>query len=174
MYRDFYVSGMEFQGLWRFSYKWGYMSQTIDLEREGFSAELLDQMKPPISTSVWTGANRDAGSVFSFTVRLLTKTKTHKHLELYEVKPSGRKERQILSTRKELEQYEDTFDSFTYGRCVRQWTDGEWKKIEHIFTHYPDGIRYIQVTFGGKDTMEWRGNFGGRAATPRIEINIPT
>ena len=163
----------ECQNCWTFSYKWGYMSQTIDLEREGFSAELLDQMKPSIYTSVWTSAVCDTSSVFSFTVRLLTKTTTQKHLELHEVVPKSSIEQDILSTTKELDQYENTNDSFTYGRCVRQWNDGEWKKIGHTFTHYPDGIRYIQVTFGGKDTMYCAGNFGGRAAAPCIKIILP-
>ena len=169
------VSGLESEDVreWVFSYNWGYVSQTIDLEKEGVSAELLDQTKPPISTSVWICSNPVAGCVFSFAVRLLMKTKTHEPLDIHEVKPNSNTELEILSTRKELERYEDTIDSFTYGRRVGQYNALTWKKIGHTFTQYPDGVRYIQVTFGGKDTCYWDGHYGGTAAAPCIAINSP-
>ena len=148
---------------WAFSYMWGVKHQTVSLleVKTGLSGEFIDEVKPPITVSVWTAARNDCGSKFQLIVRLLK---------------MGQHSRPNIT---DHEQYQDgveklsTPSSFVLKRMEGQWQGGQWYKASHTFTHYPSGIRFIHVILQGKDTQFWAGNFGPKVAAPRVTITMP-
>ncbi|KAK2169232.1 hypothetical protein NP493_1200g00006 [Ridgeia piscesae] len=60
---------------WSTSYSKSRKRQCLDLLKEGCCEAVLDQLQPPIETSVWTAARRDCGSVFVIHVRLQSASK---------------------------------------------------------------------------------------------------
>ena len=56
---------------WAFSYLYETFTQFIDFLDEGFTEEILDDIQPPITVSVWTAARWDCASKYTLKVCLL-------------------------------------------------------------------------------------------------------
>ncbi|KAK7464532.1 hypothetical protein BaRGS_00037924 [Batillaria attramentaria] len=123
---------------WVTSYRFGCMSQSVDLLKEGCSVDVLDKMRPSIHVSVWCAARWDCGSKFLFTVQLLDKRS--KELHKFEVEKDLRPD---------------------YLRRT-------WHLVEHFFSDYKAGVRYVTVRMGGVDTQFWAGNYGSKFTCPSV------
>lgn len=127
---------------WVTSFRFGSMSQSVNLIKEGCSEQVLDQMRPSICTSVWCAARWDCGSKFIFTVQLLD------------------------ADNKELDKFEEEMD--LSGDQLRR----KWHKIEHTFSNYKPGLRHVLVQMGGKDTQFWAGNYGSKFTCPSLGFSF--
>ncbi|XP_060114750.1 F-box only protein 44-like [Heteronotia binoei] len=94
--------------------------QYIDLRKEGYWAELMDETKPDIVVKDWYIARYASGCRYTLTVQLLAENSMI--LETFEVP-------------KEV---------------IRQWNDAEWHEITHTFHNYPSGVRYIHFKHGSR------------------------
>ena len=117
------------------SYGWCCREQWVDLERAGFSGEILDAVQPVIEITEWYGARGDCGSVFNIRVDLLDKA---------------------------CEEQNQSDRTFTFSEQMAQWHGGHWHKVQHQFKHYGKGVRYVRFADGGKDTQFWAGHYGGK------------
>ena len=146
---------------WAYSYMWGVKYQTVSLleVQTGLSGEFIDEVKPPITVSVWTAARDDCGSQFQLIVRL-HKTEQHPQIDIVEQFQEGVEK-------------SSTPSSFVLKRMEGQWQGGQWYKASHTFTHYPSGIRFIHVILQGKDTQFWAGNYGPKVAAPCVTMTMP-
>ncbi|XP_017265115.1 F-box only protein 6 [Kryptolebias marmoratus] len=115
-------------------------SQTVDLEKEGYSPAFMDEFQPPIRISDWYAPRWDCGSEYTITVQLLDS----KNVVIRAFTP-------------------DTI-------FFPQWNDQQWHQINHVFRDYGAGVRFIKFTHGGKDTQFWAGWYGIRVTDSCVEI----
>ena len=125
------------------SYGWCCREQWVDLERAGYSAEIMDKLQPVVQITEWYGARSDCGSVFNLRVDLLDEA--HKY--------SG-----------------DPNRTFSFSEQTAQWLGGCFHKVQHQFKGYGKGVRYIRFADGGKDTQFWGGHYGSKMAGARVRI----
>ena len=125
---------------WAFSYWLERLMQQVDLIKSGLTPEILDDLQPPITVSVWTAARRDCASQYSLTVTLL-----------------GDVGADILA------QFEDS-------REVGQWDDNSWVKISHTFRSYGKDVRRLNFVNSGKDKQFWAGNYGPKVGCPSVRV----
>ncbi|XP_073491844.1 F-box only protein 6-like [Aquarana catesbeiana] len=57
------------------SYQTCKKSQIIDLQNEGFSAEIMDEAQPPIIITDWYASRKDSGCQYELLVRLISEDK---------------------------------------------------------------------------------------------------
>uniref|UniRef100_A0A914V0P0 FBA domain-containing protein n=1 Tax=Plectus sambesii TaxID=2011161 RepID=A0A914V0P0_9BILA len=51
-----------------------------------------------------------------------------------------------------------------------QWSDGQWQKVEIVFSDYPKGTREVVLRGGGKDSQFWNGHYGPKMAKASIMV----
>ena len=123
------------------SYGWCCREQWVDLERAGFSREILDTLQPIIEITEWYGARWDCGSIFNLRVDLLDETCKHTN---------------------------ESNRSFSFFETTAQWQGGHyWHKVQHRFKDYGKGVKYVRFADGGKDTQWWSGS---KMAGARVRI----
>lgn len=125
------------------SYYWCCRWQLIDLDKHGFTPEVMDTIQPPIFVSEWFCARWDCGSIFKIKVVLLDKD--FKFVKVYEHS-------------EETKQWEG-------GELG-------WRKVEHIFREYGAGVRYVLFVDGGKDTKWWAGHYGSKMAAANVQVKF--
>ena len=125
------------------SYNWCCREQVVCLANMGLSAQLMDQVQPELEISEWFCARFDCGSHFCIRVELLDAEK------------------------KVVEFFERT-------ETTEQWLGGElgWRKIQHVFTGYGAGVRYLRFADAGKDTQFWAGHYGSKMAGAWARVNF--
>lgn len=47
----------------------------------------------------------------------------------------------------------------------------EWQKIEHTFSNYPRGTRYVFFQHSGKDEQFWAGHYGSKMAKASVIVS---
>nr|XP_056720947.1 F-box only protein 6-like [Euleptes europaea] len=114
--------------------------QIIELKKEGYWEELMDETKPDIVVKDWYAARYDCGCLYKLNVKLLSEN----YIVLEEFDP----------------------DDVT----IEQWSDAEWREVLHTFHNYPSGVRYILFCHGGRDTQFWAGWYGIRVTNSSITI----
>ena len=125
------------------SYEWCCREQIIDLPKLGFLPTILDELQPAIDISEWFCARWDCGSVFQIWVDLLDE-KRH------------------------------SVKNFQYSKKTSQWQGGEqgWLKVQHSFTDYGPGVRFVRFADGGKDLQWWAGHYGSKMAAARVSVKF--
>ncbi|KAM4014707.1 F-box only protein 44 isoform 1-T2 [Anomaloglossus baeobatrachus] len=116
-------------------------SQTIDLKKEGYYAEFMDVVRPNIIVKDWYAARHDCGCQYQLLVRLLSQDKTV--MEEFQPEPVN----------------------------IEQWSNAEWAQIEHTFSNYAPGVRYIYFQHGGQDRQFWAGWYGIRVTNSSVTID---
>ncbi|XP_056021481.1 F-box only protein 6-like isoform X2 [Ostrea edulis] len=48
----------------------------------------------------------------------------------------------------------------------------DWFKVEHIFTSYPKGVRFIKFQHKGKDRQFWAGHYGSKFTMASVRFNL--
>lgn len=48
----------------------------------------------------------------------------------------------------------------------------DWFKVEHIFTSYPKGLRFIKFKHKGKDEQFWAGHYGSKFTMACVRFNL--
>ncbi|XP_062587269.1 F-box only protein 6-like [Saccostrea cucullata] len=48
----------------------------------------------------------------------------------------------------------------------------DWFQVEHIFTTYPEGLRYIKFQHKGKDRQFWAGHYGSKFTNASVRFNL--
>ena len=128
-------------------YGWGCREQWVDLERAGFSREILDTLQPIIEITEWYGTRRDCGSIFNLRVDLLDDTCKHTN---------------------------ESNRSFVFSEETALFQGGHWHKILHQFKDYGKGVRYVRFADSGKDTKWWMGQYGSKMAGACVRIVFNT
>ncbi|XP_067826214.1 F-box only protein 2 [Heptranchias perlo] len=122
------------------SFEWCRKSQLINLVSEGFDAETLDNVQPPVTVKDWYAGRHDSGFDYELHVELLSED---------------------LSV---IQEYKSNTIQ------VPQWSDAEWKEISNTFTNYGPGIRHVKFTHGGKDSQFWGGWYGARITNSTVTV----
>lgn len=45
-------------------------------------------------------------------------------------------------------------------------------QVEHVFTEFPTGVRYVEFAHGGKDTVYWKGQYGVKLAKSGVFVSL--
>lgn len=117
------------------SYGWCCRDQIIELAQFGFNNEVMDHIQPDISVSEWFCSRWDCASIYNIRVDLLDGSLK-------------------------------TLVYFEHSEKTAQWM-GErlgWRKVEHTFTKYGLGVRYIRYADSGIDTQCYGGHYGSKMA----------
>uniref|UniRef100_A0AAR2J0L4 FBA domain-containing protein n=2 Tax=Pygocentrus nattereri TaxID=42514 RepID=A0AAR2J0L4_PYGNA len=122
------------------SYRLCLKRQLIDLEKEGYSPAILDEMQPDIVISDWYAPRRDCGSQYDICIELLN--------QFQEAVQTLQPESVIFP----------------------QWNDQPWKEMTHVFKDYGRGVRFIRFTHGGRDTQFWAGYYGIRVTSSSVKV----
>ncbi|XP_071945938.1 F-box only protein 6-like [Antedon mediterranea] len=125
------------------SYGWGEMEQIIDLEEEGCSPKLIDELQPEIYVSEWYTERFDCGCYYELKVQLLGE---------FEKEP--------------IKEYLFKSD------LIPQWSDNEWKQANYTFKNYGNGVRFIRFVHRGKDSQFWAGHYGSKMAAAEVRILV--
>ena len=46
-------------------------------------------------------------------------------------------------------------------------------QVEHAFTNYGPGVKYVQFVHRGKDSQFWAGHYGVKLAAPSVKLTFP-
>lgn len=68
-----------------------------------------------------------------------------------------------------LDEHRKPIDCFDSGICSAG--SSEWQKVEHNFSSYPAGVRYIKFEDGSKDKQFWSGHYGAKMCQPTVKIH---
>ena len=125
------------------SHEWCCREQFIDLLSLGFLPKILDELQPAIDVSEWFSARWDCGSVFQIRVDLLDGNYR-------------------------------SVKSFQYSKKTSQWQGGQqgWQKVQHTFTDYGPGVRFVRFADGGKDLQWWAGHYGSKMAAAWVTVKF--
>ncbi|XP_027000288.1 F-box only protein 6-like isoform X2 [Tachysurus fulvidraco] len=123
------------------SYEQCIKSQLINLEEEGYSPAIMDEIQPDIVISDWYAPRWDCGSEYQIQVELLNHRK--RTVQSFESEPV----------------------------FFPQWNDQKWEEMTYTFKDYGPGIRFIRFKHGGKDTQYWAGHYGIRVTHSSVEIS---
>lgn len=115
-------------------------SQLIDLVAEGYSGEVLDNNQPNIVIRDWYSCRTDVSCLYDLRVELLSET------------------------RDSIAEYNsDTI-------AIPQPSESSWNEITHTFSGYGPGVRFVQFTHGGQDSVFWKGWFGVRVTNSSVTV----
>lgn len=121
------------------------ISQTVDLFTNGYRAGEMDDM-PNIRLGVWLTSRPDQGAQYYVKFSLIATDGTT----------------EVVS------------QSYGSPSSLVQLAGGSgWSEINHTFSNYGTGVRYVKIEFGGRDQSTWGGNYGihfddaSVAVTPR-------
>jgi hypothetical protein len=53
-------------------------------------------------------------------------------------------------------------DEFHFKHKEPQWAGGQWHKVEHVFSDYPEGVLSVKVAHFGRDLQFWAGHYGSK------------
>ncbi|XP_053865369.1 F-box only protein 44-like isoform X1 [Malaclemys terrapin pileata] len=115
-------------------------SQLIDLKKEGYWDQLMDEIRPDIVVKDWYAARFDCGCRYELCVKLLSAD----YIVLNEFCPEP--------------------------VVIEQWSDAKWREISYTFCNYKAGVRHILFEHGGQDTQYWAGWYGCRVTNSSITI----
>ncbi|XP_048258239.1 F-box only protein 6-like [Haliotis rufescens] len=65
---------------------------------------------------------------------------------------------------------EQELDRFSFEVNVPQWKSGEWTKVEHVFTDYEAGVRFIEFRHLGVDRQFWAGHYGPKFTLSTVKF----
>ncbi|XP_033934777.1 F-box only protein 2 [Pseudochaenichthys georgianus] len=116
--------------------------QVIDLLAEDYSSEQLDA-QPPVTVEDWYCGRSDCGCTYQMTVTLLDENQE----VIEEFKPDP-----------------VTHDPDSDECC--------WKQVNHTFSEYGPGLRFITFEHGGQDTKFWDGWFGVRVTGSSVTVEV--
>ncbi|CAH2314155.1 F-box only 17-like [Pelobates cultripes] len=134
------VEGAESQTCFVTSFFWCSKSQTIDLLKEGFCEHYLDVHQPPIVISDWVAGREDCGCMYEINIHLLAA------------------DRQSIKT----------FSNPTLQ--IDQWNNQIYHQVSHVFENYGPGVRFVQFSHKGKDTLFWKGWYGARITNTSVTV----
>ncbi|KAG8568441.1 hypothetical protein GDO81_014001 [Engystomops pustulosus] len=115
-------------------------SQLINLKKMGYRETLMDLVQPDIVIRDWFSARRDCGCHYQIHIQLLSEKK--KPIKSFNPEPVS----------------------------IEQWSDAQWHKMEHTFSNYGRGVRYIYFQHGGQDSQYWAGWYGVRLTNSSVTI----
>uniref|UniRef100_A0A0R3RTK6 FBA domain-containing protein n=1 Tax=Elaeophora elaphi TaxID=1147741 RepID=A0A0R3RTK6_9BILA len=150
------------------SFGWCSKFQIIDLWKEGIERAFLDEFCPPVTISEYYTCRFDCASIYLLEVQLLPDGSLPLEFRPMPGTLLGPQCRRLEEERDVPQHDETTNTSITRVRMLR---DNEWEKIEHTFSNYPRGIRYILFQHGGKDQQFWAGHYGSKMAKASVTIN---
>ncbi|VDM96030.1 unnamed protein product [Thelazia callipaeda] len=174
------------------SFGWCSKVQVVDLWREGIEPVFLDEFCPPITVSEYYTCRFDCSSVYLLDVQLLgdgslsltNETETSSSPDFYF--GLSRPFHVRFSVNNVVWRDVTTDTEVIRCRVMEDWTattllilttfkvfdlDAEWQKIEHTFTNYPKGIRYVFFEHCGKDQQFWAGHYGSKMAKASVVIH---
>ncbi|VDM09321.1 unnamed protein product [Wuchereria bancrofti] len=155
------------------SYDWCSKFQIIDLWKEGIERAFLDEFCPPITVSEYHASRFNCPSIYLLEVQLLPDGimplpyRPMPGFLVYTRYPRLSQEHEWLH--RDVPKCDETTD--TSITRIRILIDVEWQKIEHTFSNYPRGIRYVLFQHSGKDEVYWEGYYGSKMAKASIIVN---
>ncbi|XP_056398211.1 F-box only protein 2 isoform X2 [Hyla sarda] len=95
---------------------------------------------PKIVVSDWYAGRTDAGCTYQLKVQLLSES------------------RQVIS------------EYSSENIAIPKTNNGAWAQIRHAFSGYGSGVRFIQFTHCGQDSVSWKGWYGVRVTNSSVII----
>ncbi|MFH4974111.1 hypothetical protein AB6A40_000820 [Gnathostoma spinigerum] len=145
----------------------------VDLWAHGFEQKFLDEHRPPITVSTNYKRSPHAGCTYILEAELVSDGGkiTAGERSLSNV-GSGRWGQPTLI---KLDPDKDTTTDTKIVRVrdMDEDSDTDWHYLEHTFTSYPPGIRYVIFVDSGKDTKFWKGHYGARMANASVVVHKP-
>lgn len=123
----------------------------------------LDKYRPPIIVSDYYTTRYDSGCIYFLNVRLLTEEEMKLRTGI-----------SIRAFGLAFVSLDDTTSETSIFRIkhLYQGNNVRWQKIEHVFTDYPSGIRYIFFEHGGIDIQFWEGHYGPKMAKASVVVAL--
>lgn len=123
------------------SYGWCCRQQVVEFASVGLGSKVMDEVRPSIAVSEWFCARWDCGSKFYIRVELLDKN--NKVINFFET-----------------------------SEATDQWQGGElgWRKVQHVFSDYGKGVRFLRFADAGIDSKFWAGHFGSKMAAAKAQV----
>ncbi|XP_075212144.1 F-box only protein 44-like isoform X2 [Lycorma delicatula] len=69
-----------------------------------------------------------------------------------------------------LNQKKKPIVDFEQRERVSQWEGREWHLVQHEFSNYGPGVRYIRFYHGGMDSQFWAGHYGSKMAGGVVKL----
>uniref|UniRef100_A0A915PF04 FBA domain-containing protein n=1 Tax=Setaria digitata TaxID=48799 RepID=A0A915PF04_9BILA len=160
------------------SYGWCSKFQIIDLWKEGIEPAFLDEFCPPITVSEYCTCRFDCTSIYLLEVQLLYNDHhVHDQVDDGSMPLAFRSipgilvcaQYRRLGRQRVMPRHDETTDTSIIR--VRFLRETGWQKIEHTFSDYPKGIRYVLFKHSGKDEQFWAGHYGSKMANASVVIN---
>uniref|UniRef100_A0A1I8EX86 F-box associated region family protein n=1 Tax=Wuchereria bancrofti TaxID=6293 RepID=A0A1I8EX86_WUCBA len=155
------------------SYEWCSKFQIIDLWKEGIEHAFLDEFCPPITVSEYHTGRFDCASIYLLEVQLLPDGSIplpyRTMPEFYTRYPRFAQQHDRLQHG--VPQSDETTDTSITRIRMLDDLEIEWQKIEHTFSSYPKGIRYVLFRHSGKDQQFWAGHYGSKMAKASVTVN---
>ncbi|XP_028651214.1 F-box only protein 2-like [Erpetoichthys calabaricus] len=127
------------------SFHWSVKSQTIDLIEEGLCKKVLDEYQPEIAISDWYSAYIPWGGEYKMTAKLL-----------------GHNQRQVIQ------------EFHTEGLIPGNQPEQCWVQVQHVFTDYGTGVRYVKFQHMAKDILYWKGHYGAWVTNSSVTVRLRT
>ncbi|KAL3986301.1 F-box associated region family protein [Acanthocheilonema viteae] len=150
------------------SFDWCSKFQVIDLWKKGIDRTFLDKFCPPITVSEYYNCRFDCASIYLLEVQLLPNGSMPLEFRPMPGLINCSQYRRLSQERNVPVRDETTDTSITRVRMLREI---EWQKIEHTFSNYPKGIRYVLFQHSGKDQQFWAGHYGSKMAKASVIVN---
>ncbi|XP_051779528.1 F-box only protein 27-like isoform X2 [Erpetoichthys calabaricus] len=122
------------------SFCWSKKTQCIDLLKEGFEENFLDDFQPNILISDWYGSINDCGAKYKIEVHLLNSQKEP-----------------LMSFKKEYPE-------------IPQWNNCSYNKVQHVFCNYGPGVRFVVFSHQRTDDNFWAEHNGVRMANSTVKV----
>ncbi|VIO99304.1 F-box associated region family protein [Brugia malayi] len=161
------------------SYDWCSKFQIIDLWKEGIERSFLDEFCPPITVSEYHTGRFNCPSIYLLEVQLLPDgimPLPYRPMPGFLVYARYPRLSQQYDTpehewiHRDVPQRDETTD--TSITRIRMLKEVEWRKIEHTFSNYPRGIRYVLFRHSGKDQQGyWDECYGSKMAKASVIVN---
>ncbi|CAD6195206.1 unnamed protein product [Caenorhabditis auriculariae] len=142
----------EVQTCFATTFRLSHYKVCIDLTKWGIEEWVLDYVRPTIRITELVAPRTDCASRFDLYARLAA-----------DANKSSR----------------DYLDPKYHSFCkleTREWPADSgcgWNEVTVKISEYPIGMRFLNITSGGKDTQFWDGHYGPKMARLQVEIVLP-
>ncbi|KAK0411792.1 hypothetical protein QR680_005850 [Steinernema hermaphroditum] len=115
----------------------------IDLVDAGIDPDVLDRVRPRIRVTEWF-THCGTAAIYKFSASLLDKRKGPLSDDL----------------------------TFKFSRELPRGKDVGWSKVEHVFSKYPSGVRFVLLESEGKDKDGSNGHLGPKMAHASVVVGF--
>lgn len=153
---------------------WSRKCYIIDLCDRGIESSFLDKFRPPIEVSEYFNCRRDCAAIYVLEVELINNDDDSYLLSNRPFNSSCTDPFEFgLLSRYNHSGYDVSTDTLiTRVRVMDAGTEANWQRVDHTFTNYPAGIRYVVFQHSGKDLQFNDGYYGSKMARASVIVHL--